>query len=467
MVSRNYTLLIVESPTIAKIIRGFYIPYLEVLATGGFCWKPVFDSTKNKLKLKADPEKRSIRRTLKEKSGWASKIVIATDEDAAGDFIAYSLQHFLKKVSPLYRTPITALDKTSIEDQIAKAVPCSDQSYTRLKNRFLISRVLDQHTKKNLGKYPWTKLALLSYFFDQHPRTYFRDSENNFYKSSSSINLDLTSKFSIDSDIHQKIAIPDFPSPWTTVEMLTNLFTKSDHRSYTSLQKDLNTLFTTLPEELENGLITYPRTSAQGFFEDTWDQLLSNWLKHYPLESFRPRNIWDMVPENEAHESIRPLHLHLSPMDIRPFFRKKYFDWYQLIYRHHINVLQKPEMVQTRYIKYGDLNIFPLDENHFSSGSNNFKDHLKPVSKVANVFQFLYRMEAARPSQSGKIMDHLQKNQWIEVQKQWIFPKREAFEFQSRIKSVYSITKLVQLLKKDIGEQQLDYKMVNEQIYDL
>lgn len=467
MVSQNYTLLIVESPTIAKIIRGFHIPYLEVLSTGGFCWKPVFDSNKNKLKLKADPGKRSIRRTLKEKARWASKIVIATDEDAAGDFIAYSLQHFLNNVDQLYRMPLTALDKISIEEQIEKAAPCSDQSYFRLKNRFLISRVLDNLTKNALGQYPWTKLALLSYFFDQHPRRYFRDSKNNYYKSSSSINFNLTSEFTINSLLHNALTIPDFPNPWSTVELLANLFPHSDHKSYAALQDDINSLFTIIPNELEHGLITYPRTSSQGFFEDTWNQLLSNWLKRYPLESFRPRHIWDIVSDKDAHESIRPLLLHLSPMDIRPFFRKKIFDWYKLIYHHHMKVLQKPELAPTPYLNYEDLSIFPLDKNRFNSGSNNFQDHLKPVSKVANVFQFLYRMEAARPSRSGKIMDHLQKNQWIDIQNEWIYPKSEAFEIQARIKNISTITELVYLLKKDVDEQQLNYRMVYDQINDL
>ncbi len=86
-VIHNNTLLIVESPTIARIIKRFEIPYLTVIATHGYCWIPRYDSSTNQLTLKADPDKRDIRNRIRDQARWAAQIIIATDYDAAGENI--------------------------------------------------------------------------------------------------------------------------------------------------------------------------------------------------------------------------------------------------------------------------------------------------------------------------------------------------------------------------------------------
>lgn len=83
-----YTLLIVESPVIARHIQQISPSSVYVLATGGFCWHPSYQAKKNTLKAVADPEKRSFRKELSEQAQWANRIIIATDSDPSGDFIA-------------------------------------------------------------------------------------------------------------------------------------------------------------------------------------------------------------------------------------------------------------------------------------------------------------------------------------------------------------------------------------------
>jgi DNA topoisomerase IA len=64
---------------------------LKYLPTDGYLWKPRYNSDTETLTAIADPKKRKLRKELKSISDWAAKIIIATDKDPAGDFIAWSL----------------------------------------------------------------------------------------------------------------------------------------------------------------------------------------------------------------------------------------------------------------------------------------------------------------------------------------------------------------------------------------
>lgn len=454
-----YTLLIVESPTVARIIRHFDLPYLEVIATDGFCWQPEYDRGKHRLKARAIPEKRAIRRSLKQKSAWASRTVIATDDDAAGAFIAHTLGRHLRR-HELYRASLTGLSRENISRMLDQATLYEAGRPWRLRNRFVLHETIKSYP---LG---WEQLALLSYFFDRHPRHSFVDHRETLYETDQPVPAAFESRL--------RLHIPAKPGPCTHYRVARPLSTASTlarvsgafpGRSYTWLQEELNRLFTTAPEELGHGLISYPRTQAQGFFPATWSRLESAWLKKHSLESFRPPVVRDIVQASAPHESLHPLLLDHVPAAVRPYVKKDAFSLYRVIYEHHLSYLRLPKpQMGTCWENEKGTHFFNDSVKQEREPDN---VHVSPRFTTGAFLNFLVKKGGVRPSRIGSVFDRLSNGHWINAGSGTVEPGREAFRYLSRIKDVKIVTQCVNRLQELATDPDLKASAVRQLLNEI
>ena len=421
-ITHRYTLLIVESPTIAHIIRKFNIPYLEVIATGGFCWYPRYNWENDRLTYQADPAKRDIRKEIKTKAHYADRIIIATDTDSAGEFIAFTISRYLKR-HQLLRGHLQTLSKSSVLEILEHVQPYEEHNVIGLKNRFICNLLIQKKMQHRLGKLAWIKLLTLNLFNNGiHTRFFLENDPLNpaVIESEQTATISIHDKLQVNNvSINTRYSIKN---PWNTADILQNLH--SPDISYRQLQDDLNHLFTLIPEELHNGLISYPRTQATGYYEQTWYSHYQNWIKTHSPETFLPNSLWQRLDGYYPHESIHPISIEIIPSEVRPLIRKKYYDIYHKIYDHHIKILQMPE--QHEYYIYqlnNNSRNYPI--NVFSSSLLKIGDEIQPVIRISDYLNYLKYYESARPSGYGAILDTLLEDGWITIKSSCIFPNQD------------------------------------------
>ncbi|HKJ32357.1 MAG TPA: hypothetical protein VKA34_11050 [Balneolales bacterium] len=446
--SYQYTLLIVESPTIASIIRHFNIPYLEVIATHGFCWKPIYDFSNNKLHYRADPDKRDIRRKLKERVPWADMIVVATDTDSAGEFIAFTIRKYLKKHS-LKRGYIQNLSKSGILNTIEHSRPFEDLQFQSLINRYVCNLLLEKKLSSKLGKFVWIKLLTSSLFQGPVEAKIFQklgEPTTNYWFSDKAIKIPFKGKIKIQQTGKSKRY--EIKEPWNTADILEKI--SDNYSSLKQAQIDLNDLFTLVPEDWNHGLISYPRTSSNGYYEQSWKYDCNKWIINNAMESFLPNPLWNCLEPIVPHESIHPIDLALKPSEVRTKMRKKYYDLYFLIYEHHKMVLQMPQ--KTEWIVYE-----PLQENiknsFFSKSSNNNTNELVPLLKISDFLLYLTTYEAARPSGYGQIMDELIADNWIYTNNGCIYPDKKLEKHLQNVDDWETLKNGLDFIKEGIANQ--------------
>ncbi|MGM0589233.1 MAG: hypothetical protein ACQETE_12500 [Bacteroidota bacterium] len=355
MSTAAYTLLLVESPTVAQIVTGFNLPYLEVIATHGYCWQPVWDSDSRSLIPRAHPDHVERRKRIAKQAQWASRVIIATDSDPSGVFIAHALHRFLNKDrTDLQRTFLSGLNPTSVVHAIEQATDYSATSYQQLVHRSRIQRRMAAQLSALFPDLPsrlyWTALALLSV-----------------------------------PDPTEPIYQPAPQHGWSTVDLLLQASTVFQGRSYDELQQELQALFTrTNPETETGGLISYPRTSARGYYPDSWAYWERQWIKQRNIESFRPTALRPTIPSSSAHQSLHPLDLSLTPEIVRPQLTRTQFMLYKMIYDHHRHLLS-----------------CPLPDQQIVSGSA-----LDPIHQALH-------FSALRPSHVGTALDQFIKQGWL------------------------------------------------------
>ncbi len=404
-----YTLLIVESPTLARIINRFELPGVEALATGGFSWQPLWDTKSQQLKPKADPAWVSFRNQLKKKAPWASRVVIATDADPAGSFISYSISRFLKSV-PTLRTYIQTLTRDGIQQAIDLASEeFFPDEFGILRNRYLIQQSLNRSLRGKLGSNPWSGLVLMYLFGGKFHYTTLAGSSSilTLFKP---VELSYNTTLEVRSvtDEAQNI-LRKTTRPFNTSVLLEKLFLNGG--SMKQHQEHLNRLFTTIPDEPGTGLISYPRTSAQGYYAETWDLSYRYWIKNNETETFLPRTLWDTLPVQIPHESLRPINPAIDPGVVRPLVRKNLYDIYTIIYNHYIKSISAASIESARKVI--------LIQDGASRYQNEIVGDLKRDSvfrtmiTISDLLNTMNAYGAARPSGFGKLFDTLIDEKWI------------------------------------------------------
>lgn len=449
---QEYSLLIVESESIAAIIRQFDIPYLEVMATHGFCWKPKFNWRKNKLEMRAVHDKLSVRKLLKEKAPWAVKVIIATDSDSAGEFIAHSIVKFLK-LSNIYRTYLNCLAENSVLESVRNAKQYQEESYYEMQNRFIIHHYLDKIFANSLGRLAWMKLAILDLFHNKNEFSLFRDIHNDticFY-SDNPVPAVYGDFFRIQKNKEIE-SVYQIHKPFNTATILEQI--KQHYKDFTEAQYTLNQCFTYVQKDSKQALITYPRSIECGYYESTWNMEYENWIRKYPSETFAPAAIWPKTPMEVAHEGIHPADSSTTPEIMRPLVRKKMYDLYKLIYEHHQKVITKPEQIFKpcyRLVeKDPDNHIFPVDDS-----INDSLYDATPLVSIQYFLDYMVSTNSLRPSGFGKTLDDLIKTKWLNLEGHSFSPGISCEYVAGKINSFESIRETIALLNDKIHLQDI------------
>lgn len=449
----EYTLLIVESESVASIIRQFDIPYLEVIATNGFCWIPSYNWKKNKLEIRANPAQLPVRKLLKEKAPWASRTVIATDSDSAGEFIAYSLYNYLK-ISDIRRTYLNSLTPSAVHDAIEKSGPFEEESFHEMQNRFILHHFAERLFSPFTGKGAWSKLAALDLFSNKQRFRYFQDVQDpdGHFKSDKTVSVHFASIFQI-SKTKAPNEIHRIPVPLNTADILEKHHTKFD--DFGATQDVLNQLFTFVLKDYHQALITYPRTGERSYYESTWLHEYEQFLRKQPAEIFAPPAIWTKTSSNSPHEGIHPAESSLTPEEVRPLVRKKWYDLYKFIFEYHQKVISRPgaKMVyQYKTETTGIDSFYPVDnEVRLKSDYS-----VTPALKISDFLDRLVDTGALKPSGFGKTLDLLVLEQWINPDGEKLIPGPGLQKRQTQVQDFNILSELLALLHDRIPVHDLN-----------
>jgi DNA topoisomerase IA len=322
----EYTLLIVESPVIARILQRVSPPHINILATHGYCWKPEYLPKKHQLKARANPKQREFRKELKEQAQWAVNIVIATDPDPSGDFLAWALSRFLKSPQIL-RSSVKNLDRNGVMNTVSSAVSVHPgELHTTLKNRSLIRH------EWTTSRLPGLEIAALAAAFGSSiPFTTFLDESQTLFHSSEPIPAPLGRQLNanlLDRESHYRLK-----HPLSTYEAVENTVTLELAGSRREAQQMLQELFTAEHGLSHESLISYPRTSVNGFHTETWHRFQTQHLKIPGLPAFRPDAARSTLASAVPHESLHPLSLSASPEKVSGSLPETSGRLYEMIYR--------------------------------------------------------------------------------------------------------------------------------------
>lgn len=431
MTSSVYTLLIVESPVIARIIQKLSPPSVYVLATEGYCWKPRFDSEHNRLMAVADPAKRSIRKELKEQSQWANSVIVATDSDPAGDFIAWSIARFMK-ANTVKRGRIQSLSRNGFISMLSDVQEIeTDRLETRLKNRYLIKNGWYQQKQ-----FPDFHLSGLSSVFGESvPFMHFLDEKDQLFRSSQPIQSasdELIEVKSITNGNHYPVV-----HPISTFDLIGPIVSTGLASNYQGAQTLLQQLFETIPDFTNQSLISYPRTDARAFYSETWENFQVQYLKLGINGRLKPSFLRDIADPETPHESIHPLDFSIKPVDIEGELSSNTGKLYELVYKSTIKSITIPEGLKHSFSNElrPEVFFYPIQ----MMDELNSIQSLRPCTTVDDLGVRLNQLGIIRPSEFGKNLDSWIDKGWIRINKNIVSPGKPILQNLHRSGSLKKI----------------------------
>jgi len=415
-----YTLLIVESSVIAQIIQEMSPQSVYVIATEGYCWKPRYDAENNQLNAIADPTKASIRKEIKQQAEWANVVIVATDSDPSGDFIAWSVDRYLS-TKRVKRGRLQSLSKSGVISMLSELTEIeSGHLETRLKNRFLIKSEWFRQKK-----WPDMQLSGLISVFGR-PRTYrhFLGENHQIFKSSEP--LQCSSDELIQVNLDQKSTLFAQFLPLSTYDLIPLILNEGLSLNYNDAQLLLQQLFESSLQDSRISLISYPRTDARGFYTDTWDVMQTQHLKAGLNERLKPRFLRDIANPDTPHESVHPIDLTIKPISIKGELTTQIGKLYELIYNHTVKSLTIPKPLQFTFSNalMPDL-FFYQTEN---SDLNNDSFSLRPCITVDEIGLELNKLGVLKPSGFGKSLDEWVDRNWIQINSGVVKPGKTILE---------------------------------------
>ncbi len=378
-------LIIVESPTKAKTIKGFLGKDYKVESSFGH----VRDLPSSKLGVDVEhnfeptyvvPAK--AKKRVKELQDLAKKsnlVYFATDEDREGEAISWHLLHLLK--TPKDKAKRIAFHEIT-KKAILKAIEHPRELDLNLVDAQQARRVLDRLVGYKLSPLLWKKVAkglsagrvqsvaLRLIVEREQERNNFVSQEywsvegvahkdHNDFKISLWKKDDQTlQKFDLDEAV-AKIAVEEIKASSLkiiNIESKENLKTPPAPFTTSTLQQEVNRRFgysakqtmmlaqqlyegIDIGENGSTGLITYMRTDSKNLSEDFVAEAIT----------YIKQNLGEKYAENggrvfkkkaklaqEAHEAIRPTEAGLAPEKIKDFLDSKQFKLYQLIWQRAI-----------------------------------------------------------------------------------------------------------------------------------
>lgn len=422
-----YTLLIVESPTIAGIIQKICPPSVYVVSTDGYCWRPKYNVATHTMKAIADPDKRELRKELKEQSTIANTIVVAVDSDASGDFIAWSLSRFIES-SNIKRGRLQSLSKASIHSMLSDTTELDeDLLENRLKNRFLLQHLWSKHAEIS----DLQLAGLISIFGANSHFHSFLDENNVLYRSTSPVQ----SNFDEWISVRQEQNSNHFQSikPLSTFDILEFLMTRKVSQTGYNAQLLLNQLFQTILPFSEESLISYPRTSAQAFYSDTWAYMRKQYLQKGSINDLKPTYLQEIADSESPHESIHPIDLSIEPDSVAGELPKNIGGLYKWIYDQTIRCLSMPEPIKKGLVS--DLNP---DVAFYAISADNSDEtqSIRPCLTISELGIQLNDLGVLKPSSFGKKVDEWMSKDWIQIKNQIVTPGKQVLKQLDKAQSL-------------------------------
>lgn len=420
MTTSSYTLLIVESPVIAQIIQEMSPQSVYVIATEGYCWKPRYDAENNQLNAIADPTKSSLRKEIKQQAEWANTIIVATDSDPSGDFIAWSVDRFLSS-KRVKRGRLQSLSKSGVLSMLSELSEIeSAHLEARLKNRFLIKSEWFRQKK-----WPDMQLSgLISIFGRQRTYRHFIGENNQLFKSSEP--LQCSSDELIQVSPNQKSTLFAQYVPLSTYDLIPLILNDELSLNYNDAQLLLQQLFESTLRDSRNSLISYPRTDARGFYTDTWEVMQSQHLKSGLKERLKPRFLRDIANPDAPHESVHPIDLTIKPESIEGELSTHIGKLYELIYNHTLKSITIPEPLQSTFSNALMPDLFFYQ----TEGSDSDKEtiSLRPCITVDEIGLEMNKLGVLKPSGFGKSLDEWIDRRWIQIDSGVVKPGKTILE---------------------------------------
>lgn len=404
MRNSDYTLLIVESSTLARQLQKLLPQNIYVIATDGYLWTPSFRSDKLRLGKKAAPEKTDIRKELLEESMKAVRIIIATDSDPAGDFIAWTLSKHLKQ-SALLRGNLQAISIDAATQLIHNTESIDDSNlYKRLENRFIIRELWSR-------EYPgldMTTAGATSLFGSPVKFRHYKSEKGDIYRTLKPV----LSKYGTSIEHFHRVdeTIYETVSALSTYCVLEQMSSAVDVLNFSDLQNRLNKLFVTSHPHTGEGLITYPRTDARSFFKRSWDDIRSQWIQRESLGNFIPPALQHCEPQGSAHDSIRPTDLKNDPEYIRKHIPEELASIYSVIYSQTLRAISMPMPAHSA------LKSNTIDAVFVSSVETELNRlRLQPVLTLSSFGHLLNGLGVIRPSRFGSYIDQARQENLIDI----------------------------------------------------
>lgn len=436
-----YTLLIVESPVIARHIQNISPSSVYVMATGGFCWHPSYHPKTNTLKAVSDPEKRSFRKELSEQAQWANRIIVATDSDPSGDFIAWSVANYLSPI-PVQRAYLKNLTRHSIVQLLTDTRELTPGLLAnRLSNRFCVNRIWT-----DTNNLPDIQLAgICALFGTEQLYTHFLDEDGQIFKSSKK----LPSLFNEWHTVQQNRSGKNWviQKPLSTFDVIEYVFSKKMASSFKDAQSLLQSLFETVLPDTRQSLISYPRTEANGFYSESWNSVKTQFLKVFNNLEFKPNFLQNSIDANSPHESIHPLDLTIHPDHVKGQLYGLIGNLYEWIYQQTVHAITIPDILPVTYSS--ELNSEGYFYQHL--GRESFAGATKslhPCFTISDFGKALNSLGVCKPSVFGKAMDEWIFKKWIVIDGQVVKPGSalksqlgRSAEFRHKLEAVQKLLK--------------------------
>ena len=392
---------------IAQIIQELSPQSVYVIATEGYCWKPRYDAENNQLKAIADPTKLSIRKEIKQQAEWANTIIVATDSDPSGDFIAWSIARLLSS-KRVKRGRLQSLSKSGVISMLSELSEIeSDHLEVRLKNRFLIK---SEWFKQN--KWPEMQLSgLISVFGRQRTYRHFIGEDSRLYKSSEPLHCSSDELIQVSQNQNGTLFAQHLPL--STFDLIPLILEKGLSLNYSDAQLLLQQLFESTLQDDQKSLISYPRTDARGFYTDTWEVMQTQHLKLGLNDRLKPNFLRDIAIPETPHESVHPIDLTTKPESVKGELTTKIGKLYELIYHHTIKSITIPNPLQLTLSNALMPDLF----FHQTEGSELSKDtiSLRPCITVGEIGLEMNKLGVLKPSGFGKRLDEWIDRKWIQI----------------------------------------------------
>jgi hypothetical protein len=162
-------------------------------------------------------------------------------------------------------------------------------------------------------------------------------------------------------------------------------------------------LFTHRVEAEYVHLISYPRTSNRKYYQDTWKNIDEYYGKTDPEKLLKPEAFREIADPEEAHESLRPVHLHASPESVRPLLNHELYKLYTTVYN---LFLKSTEIHEVSFYVDNDKNEATYVSVNVFSDIPEKSISLERCATISAIGHKLYQWGLTRPSRFGSQLDN-------------------------------------------------------------